>query len=578
VLRIHSVLPRVCVGLSVCMASPVSVLTDECVDALSQLRELINTSHLTPHVASSILRQVSLTEKAFEEQVMCIFSNVARDDREKQARLLRKVPPGDREVSEFPNSMNTSPLNGSVISTAITPTKTDKQNRSKKVHPLELAAKYTMASMYLIAEAAAATVKAERAIVYGFYRTSNVLKGICTVPHSVLKVAMASHSGVPGVVFSSGIAFSISIESEEQLPLVKYGDEMLGTDSKNVICFPILDRTMQPIGVVELTNKLHGKVMWNEADESVVYHAALLLSHVMTAYPEVDLISSPAFDPSHSLHPTKPWQLEDSLLASLGLEIPSAILDSSHPQLVLRSGAKETLGSAMLANPPNARAPTATTPTLGKEHERAKAVVTSSSLKEVYSYVSTLEESYRQGLNNFVHADKDRKLLSDEIQRKNHAIRILEENKTSLEDSVTALTNELREANASRQSHTLDKFAISSGPKRAASRAGLFGIDHDNKSTMSRMSSARKSIVAPFLHRKSLAPSTAPSVLPELVPHGAVGADGTHGARVTGRRQKPHINGHVPNQHGTVGPVTLGNILRHQTTRSLRYKPANESD
>eukprot|EP00906_Rhabdomonas_costata_P034668 RCo048760 len=329
--------------------SGVSVLTDECASALATLRDLI-VGKLESSLERKLLAQLHAVERAFEDQIMCIFANVAHGDKEKQSRLLKKPSPADQlAVSQQESSGHLNPL---VAQTSASPrvalagtttfassTRTEKQGRPRKAQPHDVMSKHLTAAIYLLAEAVAARVRAERAVVYIYYRTSNILKSICTVPHNLPKVTVPSHSGTAGLVFSSGVGLSVAVETEEQQPLVKTMDELLGTETKNVLCFPVLDRTLQAVGILECANKTHGRDLWTERDEAVVYHAALILSHLICAYPEVDLLSTPPFDPANSFHTHQSWSLDDNLGLDLGPSFPAtaAALDSNHPQLVLRS-------------------------------------------------------------------------------------------------------------------------------------------------------------------------------------------------------------------------------------------------
>ena len=124
----------------------------------------------------------------------------------------------------------------------------DKQRLEKrKVTPLELTHRHLACSMYVALEALASTCKAERATVYVHHRTTNVLKAVCTVPQSLRKVQVSSHSGLLGLSFTSTVAFNSVICDEDAKTLINALDTQLGVTTRNVLCFPIRNLQLQVV-------------------------------------------------------------------------------------------------------------------------------------------------------------------------------------------------------------------------------------------------------------------------------------------------------------------------------------------
>eukprot|EP00667_Euglena_gracilis_P035178 EG_transcript_63998 len=91
----------------------------------------------------------------------------------------------------------------------------------RKAAPLEMAHRHLACGLYLALEALASVVKAERCSLYLHYKTTNVLKSICTVPHNQKKIQVSAHSGLLGLSFTSCVAFNLRLDEGDRVTYVK---------------------------------------------------------------------------------------------------------------------------------------------------------------------------------------------------------------------------------------------------------------------------------------------------------------------------------------------------------------------
>lgn len=259
-----------------------------------------------------------------------------------------------------------------------------------------------------------AKLQCDAAVAYYYVKSSNVLHAVGAAPDfrsRGSKRQVPAHQGVQGAVFTSGIALSLSsIDDDTRGLYFKDRKEIMEYSVDNVAVFPIRAGGTS-IGVVECINKRGGNLTWSPTDESFICSAATMLSHLMQ-YCNVNFATAPVFVPSALRNIRQLSTLHDS-----GLDITEFELDSLSSQLVLRD---ELSGGGSL------------------RADKAQSITTPN-LKEVHSYLTNLELSYRNGLNTVVVTDKEVTTLQEELTKRNHRIRLLEENINYLNDQLVAV-------------------------------------------------------------------------------------------------------------------------------------------
>eukprot|EP01006_Ploeotia_vitrea_P014466 TRINITY_DN3909_c0_g1_i1.p1 TRINITY_DN3909_c0_g1~~TRINITY_DN3909_c0_g1_i1.p1 ORF type:complete len:546 (-),score=71.39 TRINITY_DN3909_c0_g1_i1:83-1720(-) len=401
--------------------------TDNLAQSLEELNTTIEKAEIDDQIREQLFDCLDNVVGHVEAQVMLMFENWEIMEEEKREALLK-----EREKYVGEASLRGEDLRAVIASSAISPrggaaspkkqqaAAASPSKKGKNVEESSLRALNT--ALYICLEALATTLKAERASVMIHHKLNNTLKSVCTVPAHLKKQQLPSHSGVVGMVYSSGVAFNaVTLDEEAQL-FLKPVDQQTGCTTKNMLVLPIRDAN-HIVGVLELCNKLGGASPFDEHDERAAFTYTHLLLYFFTHYPRIDYINNtfPAcqFDPSQSLHILEPWQPVEELVHSL----PNNIKNMQQQQAIFRTDRGRDLNQ--------------TVKTI-REHDKTD-VLHLAALKEIYSYLSNLEESYRQGLNQFVQADKERRTLSEELQKKAHKIRVLEENVSFLETTVRDL-------------------------------------------------------------------------------------------------------------------------------------------
>eukprot|EP00668_Euglena_longa_P035494 GGOE01045593.1.p1 GENE.GGOE01045593.1~~GGOE01045593.1.p1 ORF type:complete len:536 (-),score=184.89 GGOE01045593.1:326-1933(-) len=428
-------------------STSITVFTEEVNASLTDLRNVIvQCGRRDEDLRQRLSDAMAAVTMRFEEQVMLMFENFAVLDKEQQQQLLQRetheaidrargaswpdVSGTDEarepnQESEFFDTNQTFPTE--VPDAAPTSPQRMKERASRvdkrKTAPLEMAHRHLACGLYLALEALASTVKAERCSLYLHYKTTNVLKSICTVPHNQKKIQVSAHSGLLGLSFTSCVAFNLKLDEGDRITYVKSIDQQLGTITQNILCFPIRNARMQPIGLLELSNKMRGTGSWTELDEGLALHVSPILAYFVSRYDRTDFLNIAAFDPSPSLHTIEPWapSMEDQ-----HPEIPSDVKSTDGIQLMFRNRSGDELAKSLRAFREQVA-------------DKSQSVMPSGSLKEIHSYLMTLEESYRQGLNQYAQLEKDRQKQQEELQRRSHKIRVLEDNVAYLEDIIKEL-------------------------------------------------------------------------------------------------------------------------------------------
>jgi len=411
----------------------VPVFTEEVSTSLADLMGLFGQmSRRDEELRQKMQAAAMNVASSFESQVVMMFQNFAVQDKEQKQRLLQREtheaiakalnPLGDQEdladVDDAEDTVSEHPKGKKL--------RTGKKGK-KGMEPLDWAHRHLACGLYLTLEALATRSKAERAVVYLHSKATNVLEAVCTVPQSLQKIQVSATSGLLGMTFSSGTAFNVAMNDPETRLAVKSIDGPLGTQTRNLLSFPIRNARGQLIGILELANKMRGSVLWEEGDEALAHQSTYLLAHYLSHYPDTSFLTIPAFDPSNSLQLVSLWIpcMEDQ-----HPEVSADVKSLDKLQLVFRNHKTGELPQSWK---------------MLKEAEKLQGVASSSSIKEVQSYLMTLEESYRQGLAQCVQSDQQCVQQQQEIQKRNHRIRILEDNVAYLESCIRELREQLQE-------------------------------------------------------------------------------------------------------------------------------------
>eukprot|EP01062_Namystynia_karyoxenos_P074237 TRINITY_DN71100_c0_g1_i1.p1 TRINITY_DN71100_c0_g1~~TRINITY_DN71100_c0_g1_i1.p1 ORF type:complete len:705 (+),score=232.49 TRINITY_DN71100_c0_g1_i1:76-2190(+) len=348
-------------------------------------------------------------------------------------------------------------------------------------------------------------VQAQRASLYLFHRTSSTLRSVVSSPDLAAKqVIIPSHTGAAGNVFTSGVAFNIGCVDEHMQSLCKVTDQLTGVHTKNLLAFPVIGGcAKQSVGVLELQNKANGSRRWTEEDEFTVYHTAQLLHQIITQYPheifhELDLKTAVQIGGAVEANIATPdEQAKDlDLVAAAEAQVDAdsdnrrvekvAITQNYRAQLVFRTDA-----TAKLLDP-------------GKVAAVGAPVVNSTNLKEVHSYLTNLEESYRSGLNQYVTVEKEKSALQEELQRKIQRIRVLDENVAYLDTQLRHVkakdAGRVAAESADAQDSNYRNFQSSAGdfgdPKGEVAQVDEHGFSEQDQVASRGKREARKSVHA----------------------------------------------------------------------------------
>eukprot|EP00760_Papus_ankaliazontas_P015407 PhM_4_TR16508/c0_g1_i1/m.36533 len=389
-----------------------------------------------------------------EDQIMLMFKNweveqVRRDDMlvEQHNKVYATIGKQQalpsallRMAAETPSPQKSASGDGTIASTVVEDGQRQQHHHHQSEQPQRAVqvkpargeqdpAKQVSCGLYLIMEALQAKLQAEAAVAHYHVKSNNTLFTLASAPnHKPHTRSIPAHSGVAGAVFSSGIAINLPDMDDETRAMYykdahgKKHDADYGVDEHrapvvdNVLAFPVWSAG-KVVGVVEVINKRQGNRAWNGADEGFVYAAAQLVSHLFS-YCTANVVNLAPFSPQQ-LRSVRPL----TNLQEVGLDVTDLELKSLVSQLILRADEVHTQ--------------------LSKDGEKLKektaGVSLTSNLKEVHAYMQNLEDSYRNGLNSVVVADREVLSLQDELSKRNQRIRILEENLNYVNEQLVAL-------------------------------------------------------------------------------------------------------------------------------------------
>jgi len=297
-------------------------------------------------------------------------------------------------------------------------------------------------TLAMVLHALGSKVQAQRGTLYLYDRTTSTLRSVCTVPDpSEKQIIIPSHTGAAGSVFTSAVAFNVSNVDEHMQSVCKVTDSLTGCVTKNLLAFPVVGgSSKQPLGVIEMNNKAGGTRKWNEQDEFMMYNTANLLHQLFLQYPsEVFSDLEPRAAQVIALSAINGSPTDDQLdLNAAALNAMGS--DSTEQRNRVGQGVVTQNYRAQLVFRTETGAP-GKMPDPSKMAGGGAPVVNSVNLKEVHSYLTNLEESYRSGLNQYVTVEKEKCRLQEDLQRKIQRIRVLDEN-------VVYLDNQLRMARA----------------------------------------------------------------------------------------------------------------------------------
>ena len=295
-------------------------------------------------------------------------------------------------------------------------------------------------------------VEASQASIYIFDRTTSTLRSIGSVPPTN-QVIIPSHAGAQGSVFSSSVAFNIGKVDSDMAALLKLSDQQAGRCTRSFLGFPIIGScSKNPIGVLEIINK-QGGLKWTHDDEIIVYNVSSILYQILKQVPQ-DVLAS--LDGRQKHFTSIPFSTINDDLISQNSETPPAVGQSLRTQLVFRleRGTKpDGVSAAPVANCTN--------------------------VKELHSYLTTLEESYRRGLNQYVLVDEEKRVYQEELQRKIQRTRVLEENITFLTNQIQSLQSTTSYNNATGGiGHRIEKDIATDGVQ-SSGKYHISGGDRD---------------------------------------------------------------------------------------------------
>eukprot|EP00759_Apiculatamorpha_spiralis_P008680 PhF_6_TR15617/c0_g1_i1/m.24228 len=385
-------------------------------------------------LAQSLASTVNSLKQAVERQITMLFTywDVKNQERDKMLRDAQM----DVYASLVPKSLLENYLPGSMARSTTPPGSPSAQNLSLPrgnnfvVQKHDDPYKQLSCSIYVILESLMFQLQADTAVAYFHVKSSNTLHAVGAAPDfrsQGPKRSIAAHQGVAGAVFMSGIALSLPAIDDNTKALYYKDDRKEGITYvvDSVLSFPIWGGG-KPIGVVEILNKRGGNLSWKPGDESLALGAATLLGHLFQYLPV-------SFANQHPYNPAPLRSIRQlHTLAEHGLDVHEYELDSISSQLILRG---DITGNTLARVDPKDSEKL-------KNHEKT-TTVTTPNLKEFHSYLANLELSYRNGLNSVVVADKELQSLQDELAKRNHKIRILEDNLNYVNDQFLALKAKL---------------------------------------------------------------------------------------------------------------------------------------
>lgn len=380
-----------------------------------------------------------------------------------------------------------------------------------KVAPPEIQARRACAaSMYLVAEAVAHTLQAERASVYLLQKGTGALRIVTNAPDAtpVRRGAyVASHQGIPGTVFTTGVAVRADVINEEnRRNYVAPVDSNTGFRTFNVLAVPIVDPyTNAPIGVLEIANKAQSKP-WSVWDEAFAYHAATVVMYVATRY-DIDWHAGATLFLPAPLHVIKPYS---PAIRCTDLDSYEGAADERPPQLIVRVTVAEpktalpAVGRSLMVPRADGGKPAS----VSASHANSNEVLSIFNVKEMRSFLTKLEEAHRHVMSELV-AVQEREIISKaDGQRKSLRIR-------ALEDNVSALHAQLIDA---KQLLMQQSFA-----PRDDANSYDYGFGLATASTSNLLVGSRSSLV---VQSSSAAPTLGsflePAVAPQRSPSGTL--------------------------------------------------------
>ena len=166
------------------------------------------------------------------------------------------------------------------------------------------------AALYLVLEAAAERVRAERGVAFLHTRRSDELQAFCIVnggsgagaggKPSTLKVS--STQGWPGQVFSTGVAANVTNVYSDSTYDTSL-DKKFGYRTRSILCVPIpfaegrSSVGQKCFGVLQVVNKNRGTADFTAEDEATLSHVASVVAYLAQHYPA---------DVAHSHYDTAP--------------------------------------------------------------------------------------------------------------------------------------------------------------------------------------------------------------------------------------------------------------------------------
>ncbi|KAJ9452533.1 hypothetical protein DIPPA_20704 [Diplonema papillatum] len=130
------------------------------------------------------------------------------------------------------------------------------------------------------------SMQVQQIVLYAFDKTTSTLRSICTVPKHA-SVILPSHSGVQGLVFTTGVASNINKIPPESAHLFTAADNQANRATQAYLGFPVVGsvKGKLPLGILELVNKQDG-TQWSADDEAAVHHCCGMLYHVVKNLPQ----------------------------------------------------------------------------------------------------------------------------------------------------------------------------------------------------------------------------------------------------------------------------------------------------
>lgn len=413
-----------------------SPFTPEVLSCIENLRNAIEElTSIDTDLASTMTALTNQLVSTLEDQMMLVFANIALKSRQDQEDLLRqqredlslleyyqsivgdsatmKVDPNTKKVSVHGR------LHGDLES--------DIAPQNGTLMPVDPAQKCLLTGLHLLLESTGYQLQAERTILYVAQRGTGTLRVVSSAPNirpAQQGAFIASHQGVIGSVFSTGVAIRAdSFDEETQKNYVHPLDKQLGLSTYNTLVFPVLDPSSgAPVAVIECANKLRG-APFTPTDEVLLHHACTLVWYLL-CYHEVDFFNGMIFNPAplHTLRPFRPSIHSEELDAYPGAT------GARKPQLVVRINKK--MGKEKKIDLPHT--------VRGKTQnvDSAVEVATIFNVRELRSYLTQMEETHRRVMSDVLQARDREDVLREEVGKKSHRIRLLEENAQFLHESL----------------------------------------------------------------------------------------------------------------------------------------------